>query len=469
MRPILFDSSANILSPPRPDRRATTSCQGRCSPAIAAHDLVRWILTEGRLLALGADPAQEGGSPVRFIDALCCRLVAAGVPLLHMTLYAATLHPQISGFRWRWWRDRNTEEVDAARADELLQSSLRGTIEHGTVVRHRQEGAEFRLPKELRAAGCTDYLTVPLNHIGRRYPAVGWATDRAGGFAETELALLEETRPALAGVVEAIMTLRTARGLFLIYHGRHVSDRVIDGQIRRGQVEPLRAVIMVTDLRGFTSLSDRLLAGEVIVLLDDYFQVVSSAVHLHGGTVLKFIGDGVLAVFSTDGEPDQTVARAALAAARKIIAELAAHKIDGQIVRAGIALHVGTVMYGNVGSSDRLDFTVIGPAVNLAFRLESLTKELGRPVLASHTFAEAAAEPLASLGPHPIRGLRGLEEVFGLPEHNAAVSGDASRNVERARVSQPMQSRLLEAATGQKTRLHAGGDIGAPSGEHRAR
>jgi len=403
------------------------SGQDRCGRAMTAHDLVRWILTEGRILALGVDPAQDGGSPVRFIDALCRRLMAAGVPLSHVMLYAATLHPQISGFGWRWWRQRNTEEVGTAQANELLQSSLRGTIEHGTVLRHRQDGTGCPLPEELRAAGCTEYLTVPLNYIGHRYPAVGWATDRAGGFAESELALLEEIRPGLAGVVEAIMTLRTARGLFLIYHGRHVSDRVIDGQIRRGQVEPLRAVIMVTDLRGFTSLSDRLPAEEVIVLLDEYLQVVSSAVQAHGGTVLKFIGDGVLAVFSTDGEPDRTAARAALTAARNIIAELAARKIDRQTLRAGIALHVGTVMYGNIGSSDRLDFTVIGPAVNLAFRLESLTKELGRPVLASRTFAEAAAEPLASLGLHPIRGFRGLEEVFGLPEHGPAFSQGANR------------------------------------------
>jgi adenylate cyclase len=348
--------------------------------------------------------------------------MAAGVPLSHATLYAATLHPQIGGFGWRWWRERTTGEVGAAQADEPLHSALGGPIEHGAVRRHRQDGTGWPLPEELRAAGCTEYLTVPLNHIGRRYPAVGWATDRASGFADTELALLAEVRPALAAVVEAIMTLRTARGLFVTYHGRQVSDRVIDGQVRRGQVEPLRAVIMVTDLRGFTSLADRLPAEALIGLLDDYFQVVASAVQMHGGTVLKFIGDGVLAVFSTDGEPDQAAARAAVAAARRIVAALAAHKIDGQPIRAGIALHVGTVLYGNVGSSDRLDFTVIGPAVNLAFRLEALTKQLGHPVLASHAFAEAAAEPLASLGPHPIRGFRGLEEVFRLPELSPALS-----------------------------------------------
>lgn len=385
---------------------------------MTAHDLIRWILTEGRLLALGEDPEREAGSPVLFIDALCCRLMAASVPLWHVTLYAATLHPQVKGFGWRWWRGRHSEEVWGAQADERFQGPLRETIEHGTVRRCRLEGLDrgFPLPEDLRAAGCTEYLSVPLNHIGGSYPAIAWATDRAGGFTDPELALLEDIRPALAAVVETLMTLRTARGLFLTYHGRQVSDRVIDGQIRRGHVEPLRAVIMAIDLRGFTGLSDHLPAAKVIALLNDYFEVVSSAVRAHGGTLLKFIGDGVLAIFSTAGEPDQSAARSALESARKIVAELAAHKVDGQRLRAGIGLHVGTVMYGNVGSFDRLDFTVIGPAVNLAFRLESLTKKLGVPVLTSHAFARAAGAPLASLGAHPIRGLRGLEEVFGMPQ-----------------------------------------------------
>jgi len=387
-------------------------------PCGAGAALVRWILTDGRRLALGEDPAHESGSPVCFIDALCCRLVAAGVRLSHLTLYAATLHPQIIGFGWHWRRERSTRELSTAQAGELLQGALRGTIEQGTTQRRRREGPGSPMPEELHDAGCTEYLTLPLNRMGRRYPAVGWATDRAGGFAEPELALLEELRPALAGVVEAIVTLRTARGLFQIYHGRQVSDRVIEGQIRRGHVEPLRAVIMVIDMRGFTSLSDRLPAKNVIVLLDDYYQVLSSAVHECGGAVLKFTGDGVLSVFNAAGGPDRTAARAALAAARKVVAKLDTLEIGGQALRAGIALHVGTVMYGNIGSSDRLDFTVVGPAVNLAFRLESLTKELRRPVLTSHSFAEAVAEPLASLGAHPIRGFRGMEEVFGLPEHN---------------------------------------------------
>jgi adenylate cyclase len=395
--------------------------------AEAAHQLVRWILTEGRTEAVGDDPVHDPGSPARFINALCRRLVSAGVPLWRVTIYAATLHPQVRGFGWRWWREgRITEEVRIAQGTELtkefLQSPMRGTIEQGVTLRRRLDGApsEFPLLEEFRGDGCTEYVAVPLNRINRRYPVVAWATDRAGGFTEADIALLEQIRPALAAVVEGLATLRTARGLFSIYLDRHVGERVLDGQIKRGHTEPLRAVIMATDLRGFTSLSDRLPSEKVIGLLNEYFEVVVSKVHAHGGNVLKFIGDGVLAVFGADGAQERAAACAALSAARGVIAGLSAHKL-GDSLRAGIGLHIGTAMYGNVGSADRLDFTVIGPAVNLAFRLEALTKQLGCPVLASSAFAEAAGVPLISLGPHPIRGFREFEEVFGLPEHCSPV------------------------------------------------
>lgn len=386
--------------------------------AEAAHGLVRWILNEGRIEALGDDPAREVGSPARFIDALCRRLVSAGVPLWRVTVYAATLHPHVRGFGWRWRRDRHgAEEVhvpqDTEPTDDLQQSPLRGTIEQGLTLRWGIAGGHNAPPllRNFRADGCTEHLAVPLNRIGGNFPVVAWATDRPCGFVESDVALLETIRPAFAAVIEMLAIFLTARGLFSIYLDRDVGKRVLDGQIKRGHTEPLRAVIMASDLRNFTSISDRLPGEQVIGILDDYFEIVASSVHAHGGNVLKFLGDGVLAVFGADGTQDQTAARAALSAAGEAVAGLAAHKL-----RAGIGLHIGTAMYGNVGSADRLDFTVIGPAVNLAFRLESLTKELGFSALASRAFVDAAGMPLLSLGSHPIRGFRELEEVFGLPE-----------------------------------------------------
>jgi adenylate cyclase len=380
-------------------------------------DIVRWILTEGR----------DAPSPARFVTALCARLVEAGLPLWRATIYAATLHPQIRGFGWRWWRDRRvTEEVRIAQGTErtadYLESPLRIPIEQGRTLRRRldREPSEFPLLEAFKAEGCTDYVAAPLNRVGERYPVVAWATDRAGGFSGDDMALLEAIRPALAAVVEAIVLGRTARGLFAIYQGRHVGDRIFEGQILRGHFEPLRAVIMATDLRGFTGMSDRLPGETVIGALDDYFEYVASAVREAGGHVLKFIGDGVLAIFGSDGTHDAAAAAAGLAAAREIVRLLKAHNVEaersgGVELKAGIGLHLGTVMFGNVGAHDRLDFTAIGPAVNLAFRLEGLTKALRRPVLASRDFAASAALPLNSLGRYRIRGLRGLVEVFGLP------------------------------------------------------
>jgi adenylate cyclase len=178
---------------------------------------------------------------------------------------------------------------------------------------------------------------------------------------------------------------------------------------------------MATDLRSFTSLSDRLPSEQVVGILNDYFEIVRPA-SMRTAATCSCIGDGVLAVFGADGAQDQT-GHAPRFSAAQVIAELGTHKL-GDSLRSGIGLHIGTAMYGNVGSAVRLDFTVVGPAVNLAFRLEALTKQLGCPVLASRAFAEAAGVPLASLGAHPIRGFRELEEVFGLPEYCSAVPGD---------------------------------------------
>ena len=354
------------------------------------------------------------------------------MPLWRVTIYAATLHPQIRGFGWRWWRDRHvSEEVRVAQGTELSEeyraSPLRAAIEDGIVLRRRLDGAQTEFPvlEEFRADGCTDYLAVPLNKQGARYPVVAWTTDRAQGFDDDDLALLEAVRPALAAVIESIAVRRTARGLFSIYHGRHVGDRVFEGNVHRGEFAIVRAAIMATDLRGFTGISDRLPGEDVIEALDDFFEIVALATHGVEGHILKFIGDGVLAVFGIEGASDGAASAAALAAARDIVRRLAAHNAmggeSGRVeLRAGIGLHIGDIMYGNVGSADRLDFTAIGPAVNLAFRLEDLTKSLGRPVLASRAFAEAAQAELTPLGAHPIRGLSLYEDVFGLPEHGRA-------------------------------------------------
>lgn len=175
-------------------------------------------------------------------------------------------------------------------------------------------------------------------------------------------------------------------------------------------------------MRGFTALSDRLAPADLIALLNGYFEIIGGAVEAHGGEVLKFIGDAALAVFpvAEDGADVAMVCAAALAASRRAVEGIDARNAERSgwgepILRCGVALHLGEVLYGNIGAPSRLDFTVIGPAVNLVTRIEGLCKRLDRVILTSEDFATASMEPLFSVGWHPVKGLLKPVQVFGLP------------------------------------------------------
>jgi len=363
-----------------------------------------------------------------FFDELCWRLVGDSAPLWRATLHFGTLHPQIQGFAVRWWRNRLiTEEIHighgADLTDEYLRSPVRDPVERGVPFRRHldRDAADYPLLNAIREAGGTDYLALPLNPIFDRWPVVTWTTDRAGGFSDGEVTALERVTPALAAIVDTRAIRRISGNLLDTYLGPQAGRRILAGQIKRGQGESLNAVIMATDLRGFTALSDRLSGADMIALLDDYFDAVTSSIHQRRGEVLKFIGDGVLAIFPTGDEGDftSTTVRALDAAiaslARLDVINAARHQRGDAEIRTGIGLHLGEVTYGNVGAADRLDFTAIGPAVNLTARLEGLTKRLMRPLVTSQAFAAACPRTLVSLGFHPVRGFSEPEEVFGLP------------------------------------------------------
>jgi adenylate cyclase len=392
--------------------------EGRGQP-VAEPDIVRWLLTEARTIKRDAI----------LLDELCWRIVGAGVPLWRATLHVGTLHPQILGFNWRWRRDHNLTEVmrvaHAVRTSEdFLRSPIRPVVLEGKTVRHRLDRADeiapFPLLVELSAAGGTDYLAAPLDPGNDRHHAVTWASDNPGGFSEHCDRLLRAITPALGTLMEGRSMRRVAGHLLDTYVGRKVGQRLLEGHVIRGMGERIRAAILCTDLRGFTRLSDRLPGDEIIALLDDYFEAFADPVHAEGGEVLKFVGDGLLAIFAVDGRPEPGAAAAALAAAERGIVNLAAlntvrERAGRQALRAGVGLHLGDVIYGNVGSSARLDFTAIGPAVNLASRLEGLTKRLDRPLLMSREFARTLQRPALSLGFQPVRGMARPEEIFGLP------------------------------------------------------
>jgi adenylate cyclase len=386
---------------------------------ILGGEVGRWLLVDGPQI----------DSEIELFDELCWRLVGDGVPLWRASLHIGILHPQIRGIGARWWHERKVIEDyrilhGSEDTDEYRLSPIRKTVERGIPMRARLDVPvpEYPLLEKIRQAGGTDYFALALNRSFRRFPTVAWATDRPGGFSDEDIAKLEDINPALAAIVDARAIRRISANLLDTYLGPQAGRRILAGQIFRAQGERMRAVIMMTDMRNFTGLSDRLPGDDVIELLDEYFDAVVSPIQERTGEVLKFIGDGVLAIFPAEDDEDFAPSslralEAATAGLEQLSAINLARRERGQTeFRIGIGLHLGEVIYGNVGAADRLDFTVIGPAVNLASRIEGLTKRLLRPLLTSSAFAEICPRPLVSLGFHPVRGLHQPEEVFGLPD-----------------------------------------------------
>jgi adenylate cyclase len=365
-------------------------------------------------------------------ESLAWRLVAAGMPLDRASLHVGTLHPQMIGFAWNWARadgfcDEVRVEEASLKTDAYRKNPLYRVIEFGETVRaktsDRDAAARFPLVAELADRGITEYVALPLTSGGAYHNAATVATRQPGGFAPEQFAELNRILKLLALHVERHILLRIAANVLDTYLGTAAGGRVLSGEIRRGAGEPIRATVWASDLRGFTDLSDRLSGSEMIVLLNAYFERLAGAVVENGGEVLKFIGDGLLAVFPFDAFADETAAtEASLAAAEQGLAAVdhlnaeppaEMRAIDGwQPLRTGIALHEGEVFFGNVGAPERLDFTVIGRAVNTASRVEALTKSLHRPILMTVAVATRLDRPLDDLGEHALRGVTAPVRIF---------------------------------------------------------
>ena len=381
-------------------------------------DPVQWLLSEGRRI----------GESDAFFGELCERLVAAGLPLWRANLSVRVLHPQLSGVSLRWLRgaavERRDNEHGIERSESYLLSPIRVIFEGAAGLRRRLDVAnpnlDFPILEELKASGATDYVAMAL-YDGESLPAaITWTSDRGGGFSVADLTLLNDLLPVLSLVVEVYKLRRMGANLLDTYLGALTGRRVLQGAIRRGQLETIHAVLWYCDLRGFTNLSDTLPHVELIALLNEYFEAVGEPVIARGGEILKFIGDAMLAIFPLDLELDGATIKPALAAAGDALGnvrELNARRVaDGQrSIKLGIALHVGDVGYGNIGAPTRLDFTVIGSAVNKVVRIEALSKALDRPLLFSADFARRAGQPFLSLGFQALRGISEPEEVFTCP------------------------------------------------------
>ena len=378
----------------------------------------------------------------------CERALAAGVPLARAVVLVDTLHPVYEGRVFRWHRDPTELSAiveyerpsgdDAPMAVKWRASPFHHLIQTGGAELRRNlargDPADFATIAELREAGQTDYLALVQRFAGDGLIGEmdgvysSWASDAPAGFADAQVELLRRAAPSLALAVKSASLARIAGTLVETYLGRDAGRRVLAGRIARGVADRIGAVLWYSDLRGYTRITDTAPPEAIIPLLNDYAEATITAIHDAGGDVLKLIGDGTLAIFAAEENPAEAC-RSALKAARlagQRLALLNARRAAAElpVTQAYLGLHVGEVLYGNIGSPDRLDFTVVGPAVNEVSRIAAMCRSVEREVLLSEAFA-AAARPadrarMVSVGRYALRGVGRAQELFTLEPGRAA-------------------------------------------------
>ena len=386
--------------------------------SLAARPIVDWLIDGARSQPMAQEVLTE----------LCERLSAAGLPLWRAVVFVRTLHPQIVGRRFIWRVGTGTVVTEGAfdllERDVFRNSPMAHVIETGEAFRRRLADPDYPLDypilDDLRKEGVTDYVVSPLHFTNGEIHFAAWATQQPGGFTDEEVDVIRSVVAPLARVAEIRAWYRVAGNLLATYVGTNAGERVLAGHIRRGDTEAIHAAIWLSDMRGFTRLADSLPPQALVDLLNRYFDCQVPVILDHGAEVLKFMGDGLLAIFPIGSETNSAAicARALQAgrAARGEIAKLQTTEGNTNETRFGLALHVGDVLYGNIGSGNRLDFTCIGPAVNLAARLEKLAGRLGRTILASQDFASHCSDNFEPLGRFAVAGFAAEQTVFGLAD-----------------------------------------------------
>ncbi len=397
----------------------------RPRPTAPSHDaewspqtLIEWLMHKGRCITQ-AD---------QLTARLSSEMIRLGVPLQRMRISLRTLNPQVVSRTYTWWRDRPQVETYSPPHSIMQSSDYVGSpIE---AVQHSHQPFRCRLENRplaglhsslqtLAGNGATDYLALPLKFT---YDATAspWilSTDRAGGFSAHDVNSFITLAGYLAPVLEVLSQQMTTRSLLHTYLGPRTAQRVLDGQIKRGDGELIEAAIWYSDMRDSTAITEILNHQQLLHLLNRYFEIISAAVSRHGGEVLRFVGDAMLVVFPTDEHRDLVQAcEAALTAARE--AHEAVRQANPELqqaglpaVRYGLGLDVGKVIYGNVGAPDRLDFTVMGSAVNRAARIENLTKVAGCSLLVSEQFASLLKDTFRCLGDFKVAGVEQPLSVY---------------------------------------------------------
>jgi adenylate cyclase len=405
----------------------------QCDDVLSA-GLTTW-LTEQTLAGVGE---------TEIVGGFCERLVQAGMPVARAIVLVDTLHPIYEGRAFRWNRGTDQAEMleygrtrEGEGAEAWRRTPLYYMVETDQSVLRRRlsdppptdEAYDFASFAELRAEGMTDYVA-----LVTRFAATGaigemdaiysvWTSDVAVGFSENDIDTLQRLVSPLAAALKCRSLARIAATLVETYLGRDAGRRVLSGRIERGIAERISAVLWFSDLRGYTRITDTAAPDQIIPLLNDYAEVVISAIHEAGGDVLKLIGDGTLAVFHDNdiGAASHAALGAALAVRQGIAALNTRRSKSGlPVTEVYLGLHFGEVFYGNIGSLDRLDFTVVGPAVNEVNRIAAMCRTVERDVLLSAALV-AAARPedrrrLASVGRYALRGIAKAQELYAPDE-----------------------------------------------------
>ena len=395
---------------------------------VELQELATWI-TEAGL---------AGGSETDLLAGFCERAAAAGLPIAMGLVVLDTLHPTHEGHAVRWWRDKpETTFMEYGRTTqggEMAEMWRRSVFYHlftsgEQCLQERlttETIARFPHLKDDREAGMREFLGVltrfgadgTIGDIDCMYSA--WYTDRPQSFDEREVAAIKRLVPFLAGAIKCVSLGRVARTLAETYLGRDAGQLVLSGRIERGVADRIEAVLWFSDLSGYTKITDSAPPEQIIPLLNDYAEVIVSAIREHGGDVLKLIGDGVLAIFTSEDSSKACAASiaAAVAAEQGIFALNQRRAADDlPTTHMYVGLHIGDVFFGNIGSQDRLDFTVVGPAVNETSRIAAMCRSVDQRMLVSAPFATAlrdAGPRLVSVGRYALRGVARSQELFTL-------------------------------------------------------
>jgi len=417
------------------DGKQVTPDNINVAPMPPANPLARWVISE----AWDAPTTRE--LTARFAR----QLIESGIAVLRLRIIIPTLHPMISATAYRWKRgddvaDRFDVDHELATGDSFLKSPVASIFQGLGGVRRwispEDEHDDFPILADLREEGATDYVAMPIRFSDGQINAVTIATDQAGGFTTEQLGWVHEVLPPLSRFYEVHAKRRASETLMKTFLGEHTGRRVLDGLIRRGDGETIHAVIWFCDMRNSTPIAESMEREAFLDYLNRFFDCMAGSVMDHGGEVLRFVGDAVLAIFPIGDESNGSMAlsgdcrestcrgheacgnaaAAAAEAGRRIDEANKLCTAEGMPeIAYGIGIHVGDVIYGNIGTQDRLEFTVIGAAANEATRIESLTKELYKPVIVSQSFADVYVGDLEFLGEHSLRGVEVPQKVYTLP------------------------------------------------------